>query len=723
MGNLLLSRERWQRHADPAPEGVAPRASRRWSRRWALWLVLGYLAQVALRVWLSRSQTVPLANPDESAYLVIARVLAHAGAPSDFSYGTLYQSGYPLLLVPIYWFTSNPVTVYHATMVVNAVVNAALMPLAYLAFRRLSVRRWIAFAAAAVAAVVPEGVFYTQYALSDAVFPVVVLAWLLTVHTWLTAGSRRAAYGTAIGSALLAGYAYAVHPRGLVVVIGFAAVAVYAAVRRIVPAWTLAAAGVTLAVVVGVTGRLNRYISALLYPEGPRSLTGEAVARLKDVKDQIYILEMAAGQLWRLTLDTWGIAAIGLVAAAVAVFRRGVRRDLRIMAALTVLVTLAIVYIAPAALPDGQEPTWASGRYPDAMSVTFFIVGIVVLLRVRGWRLVGYAAAAAALAAGTAAVVVHYAGSHQNVTGFAAFNWADPTVLTQGWTDLSVPEATVVGVALLALWVLIALTLRLADRAVVRALAGGAAGADRRHEHVRAGADDHAHFAGHHAGPAGQLAGPGHRGRPQARRQGRGRQRALDRLGQLDTPVVRDLVDPADLLLLRQRPGAGRDHGRRGTVAGRETRQRELAPGPGRLAGRGPEPGLQLGRLARARQLIYLSGALLTPPHPQFPLVVAAPDAELLAGGQREVEAGLPDRAAGTDRLGLLGLRRTAADRADREEQLGVGVAARGRLPPPRRVILRAKSASAAVYLGGDRHCVLLTRYDLVNLTSLESST
>ena len=230
--------------------------------------------------------------------------------------------------------------------------------------------------------------------------------------------------------------------------------------RRIVPAWTLAAAGVTLAVVVGVTVRLDRHISTLLYPEGPRSLTGEALIRLKDVRDQIYILEMAAGQLWRLTLDTWGIAAIGLVAAVVAIFRRGFRRDLRIMAALTTAITLAIVYIAPAALPDGQEPAWASGRYPDAMSVTFFIVGIVVLLRVRGWRLVGYAAAAAALAAGTAAVVVHYAGSHQNVTGFGAFGWADPAVLTQGWTNLSVPEATVVGVALLALWVLIALTLR-----------------------------------------------------------------------------------------------------------------------------------------------------------------------------------------------------------------------------------------------------------------------
>jgi hypothetical protein len=457
VGNLLVARDRWQRRADPA---AAVPAVRHWSRRWALWLTLGYLGQVALRLWLSRSQSVPLANPDESAYLVIARVLAGAGAPSDFSYGTLYESGYPLLLVPIYWFTSNSVTVYHATMVVNAVVNAALMPLAYLMFRRLALRRWVAFAASAVAAVVPEGVFYTQYALSDAIFPVVVLAWLLTVHSWLTARSRRGSVSAAVGSALLAGYAYAVHPRGLVVVIGFAVVAVLATVRRMVPAWTLAAAGLALAAVVEAAFLLNRHISDLLYPEGPRSLTGQAVSRLTNVKDQLNVLEMAGGELWRLTLDTWGIAAVGLIATAVAVFRRGVRRDLRIMAALTVLVTLAIVYVAPAALPAGQQPTWASGRYPDAMSVTFFIVGIVVLLRVRGWRLVGYAAAAMALGAGTAVVVVRYAGARQQVTGFGAFNWADPAVLTQGWNYVSVPAATVVGLSLLAFWVLAALALR-----------------------------------------------------------------------------------------------------------------------------------------------------------------------------------------------------------------------------------------------------------------------
>ena len=481
MGNLLVPRGRWTRHSgitDPGPDISAqpiqdlrlqdprddaepkPPASRRrlW---WALWLTLGYLAQIGLRLYLSRQQIVPLANPDESGYLIAARVLAHAGAPSDFSFGTLYQAGYPLLLVPIYWFTSNPVTVYHGALVINAVVNALLMPLAYVGFRRLHARRWVAYAGSAAAALVPEGVVYTQYALADAIFPVLVLAWLLCVHSWLTARSWRSSLAAAAGSALLAGYSYAVHPRGLVIVIGFALVVVAATAFRVVRAWSLAVAGPVLAAAVWAAVRLDDLILSLLYPGGPRSLSGEAWSRLTNAHEQVQVLEMAAGQLWRIAMDTWGIGGIGLAAAVATIFRRNVRRELRLMAMLVVAVTIGIVYIAPAALPDNQTSQWASGRYPDALTVVFFIVGVVVLLRARGWRLIACAAASAAIVAGGAAVVAGYAGGHISTAGFAAFLFADPAALTGGWDELSVWAAAWVVLALLAAWVLAAL---LADR-------------------------------------------------------------------------------------------------------------------------------------------------------------------------------------------------------------------------------------------------------------------
>ncbi len=90
------------------------------------------------------------------------------------------------------------------------------------------------------------------------------------------------------------------------------------------------------------------------------------------------------------------------------------------------------------------------------MTVTFFIVGILVLLNARPSRLIACTAGSAAIAAGTAVLVVNYAGAHIHTAGFAAYNFADPVVLTQGWNELSVPEATGVALGLMAFWVLAA---------------------------------------------------------------------------------------------------------------------------------------------------------------------------------------------------------------------------------------------------------------------------
>jgi hypothetical protein len=73
--------------------------------------------------------------------------------------------------------------------------------------------------------------------------------------------------------------------------------------------------------------------------------------RLGSVNGIIHALEMAAGQLWRVVLDSWGIAGIGLVAALLVIVRRDVRSDLRIMGALTVAVTTLIACMAPPRCP------------------------------------------------------------------------------------------------------------------------------------------------------------------------------------------------------------------------------------------------------------------------------------------------------------------------------------------------------------------------------------
>jgi hypothetical protein len=281
------------------------------------------------------------------------------------------------------------------------------------------------------------------------------VAWLLCVHSWLTASSAPGRYAAAVGSALLAGYAYAVHLRGLVIVIAYVACGVFIFWRRLAPRWTAFAAGASLLGVVGMGWALDRYLAGALYPEGARSLTAQMATKMANVHGAINVFEMAAGQMWRLVLDSWGIAGLGLVAAAAVIVRRGVRTDLRVMAALAVAVTVVTACTAPAALPPDQSQTWASGRYLDGMIVTFFLAGLVVLLRAsRRDILLGFAGLVAPTVV-AAVVVAVYAGSSLPTNGFGySFNFAEAAVLTQNWNQAIVALATGVALGLLGVVVL-----------------------------------------------------------------------------------------------------------------------------------------------------------------------------------------------------------------------------------------------------------------------------
>jgi hypothetical protein len=231
--------------------------------------------------------------------------------------------------------------------------------------------------------------------------------------------------------------------------------------RRPAARRTVAAAALTALLAVGAGWELNRHVTKMLYPEGIRSLTDQLMARLTTPYGVIHVAEMAVGEGWRVTIDSWGLAGIGLVAAAAAIMRRGLRSDLRIMAALSVAVTVLIAFVAPAALPPDQSPTWASGRYLDGMIIGYFLVGAVVLLRTSARWILGYAAAVVGLTAVAGATVAAYAGTSLPVNGFGnGFNFAEPAVLTQDWTQASVLVATAVAFGLLACWIVLALVVR-----------------------------------------------------------------------------------------------------------------------------------------------------------------------------------------------------------------------------------------------------------------------
>lgn len=428
---------------------------------WPVLLVAGWLLQVAVRLLLTAWQTAPMLIPDESGYLLGARVLA-GGAAGDLSGRTFSPAGYSLLTAPAFWFSDDAKTVYHLVLGVNALAGAALMPLAYVALRRFAVPRPHAYVLAGAAALLPGVLYYTQFALGDAVLPVVVLGWLLLVHAWIATGRPV----PAAGASLLAAYASAVHSRGLVVLAAHAGLLLVVSVRRWAPRRDTALAGFTL--VAGAAGAyaLNGWVRARIYPSGVAPIGDWLTHRVTSLSGLGWTASAAVGQLWYTIVATFGLGGVGLLALGALAAGRGVPRASRVTGALALVVVAGVALATSAALPDeGTVANLANGRYLTCVSPELFLAGAVFVWRAPRVRATRAVLVAAALTVVSAAIVWLHAGDTLSRRFFGPFDFPEICALTGDWDSLRLRAATAVALALLALVLLLRTGSRPGDRA------------------------------------------------------------------------------------------------------------------------------------------------------------------------------------------------------------------------------------------------------------------
>ncbi|MCW2938661.1 MAG: hypothetical protein JWN00_1646 [Actinomycetia bacterium] len=420
------------------------------SHRWTLLLAVGWMVQVLIRLWLASQQPIPSLTPDETGYLIAARLLT-GGTGSDFSGYTFYQVGYSLLIAPAFCLSDDPHTVYRLVLVINALVSAALLLLAYLALRRLSVPRTLAYVLAHATALLPAVVYYTQFAMSDAVFPVVVLGWLLLVHSWLVSG--RPGYGIAAGA--LAGYAYAVHSRGTVIVVVHAGLLAFVLLKRRMARHHIGIATQSLATVTALAWTLDHWLQSRLYPAGIKPLGHFVAERLTSLDGLAWTFSLGAGQIWYLIVCTWGVAGIGLVALAYQACRSTFPTT-RTMVVVVLAVLAGIALASSAALPDEHAVNnFIYGRYLACLAPVLFLAGAATIVRAPRRRL-----ALAFLATVSTAVIVggiasFYAGKRLSDYPFLTFNFPEISVLVKGWSSLHLWQSTSAAILLLALAILI----------------------------------------------------------------------------------------------------------------------------------------------------------------------------------------------------------------------------------------------------------------------------
>jgi hypothetical protein len=393
---------------------------------------------------------VPSELPDATGYLIAARSMT-GGPGGEFpAWDPEYQGGYALLLTPAFWLSTNPVVVYRLVMIINALVNALVLPLAFAALRRMDVARRPAYGLAHVAALLPAVVFYSQFPLADTVLPVVVLGWLLLLHSWLTSGTDRSALWYGIAASLAAAYAYAAHGRGAVIAALQLAVLVVAFARGWVPRWTAALAVGVLAVGVGLGIGLNVILLRRNYPRGALPVKRALIAHTTSLHGLLVSAEWTAGKIWYQLAATACVAGLGLAGLAVTVARGNSPRAQRTLAAVILAATLGIGAGTSAALPDlHRVDTWVDGRYLAPLALPLFLVGAAMLIRLRPRMLARYLAAGVLLTAALTAVVLAGAGSRLTRNWFGADSFPAISFLTQSWTGLHVARAAAIAITLL----------------------------------------------------------------------------------------------------------------------------------------------------------------------------------------------------------------------------------------------------------------------------------
>ncbi|MFJ9456495.1 phospholipid carrier-dependent glycosyltransferase [Kitasatospora sp. NPDC101447] len=424
---------------------------------WPAALTAGYVAELLFRLVLARHLSYPSVHPDEDSYLVLARVLA-GRSTTEIPVGVVIPGGYPLLISPALRLADDPVTAYHLIMGINALISSLVFPLAYVALRRLGLRRQLSYVFGAVTALLPPVVFYSQFVLTDAVLPALILAWLLCLHGWLADGPLRRRAWHAVGAGAAAGYAMATHDRGGVVVALTAVVFVGVLLLRWAP-WRATAAGLG-ALGLGVLGA--ELLSAWLHAQFTvqNSDVGGFLWRgLTDPEAAQRTLTRTAGQIWCFIVSTWGIGGLAVTVCLFAVFSRRFPRALRITGGVLVALLVGTALAAAAALPDdGRIDNWVYARYTSYLVPAAFVTGSAVLVRFGRRALGRTAAATAGLTLVLAELVVLSAGSKLRTQVFVLWGMPDVSFLSTDWGRLALFRSSAAALVILGAVVLIRAT-------------------------------------------------------------------------------------------------------------------------------------------------------------------------------------------------------------------------------------------------------------------------
>ncbi|MFB6824584.1 hypothetical protein ACFCXA_23740 [Streptomyces virginiae] len=451
------------RSAGDSPAESRPAASR-WHARWVVpsALALGYVLNVLFRLSLVTEQDFPTVSPDESMYLVMARILA--GRPTtEIAGDQVIPAGYSLLISPALRLTEDPVLGYHLILGINALISCLVLPMAYWGLRRLDVSRRVSYIAAFLVALIPPVVFYTQFAMADTPLPVLVLAWLIGLHGLFSEGTGRRRLGFALLAAFAAGYCLLSHDRGGVIIALTGLVLLVALALGWAPRIATASALALLAVMFVLKQFMTTWMISQIDGAAPSQVGNAVFETLANTRLLRRTVMRMIGHLWYFMTSTWGLGALALVVCVCAVLSSRFTLANRVVAFLLVALLGGIALAAAAGLPGDQRlDTIVYARYLSLLVPVYLLVAVATLYHVRGRKkIVALGVAAFGVTSALTLALLHMASQQWSVSYFALWGLPDAIFLSnlagQDWESFHAVHTTVVALAVFVVVMLLRL--------------------------------------------------------------------------------------------------------------------------------------------------------------------------------------------------------------------------------------------------------------------------
>lgn len=268
---------------------------------------------------LNANHYLPSIAADEIGYISISRLFAGVQPLADMSGAAYYSFGYSILLAPLNFIWPHTEGLYRA----GVVLNAALLLVAAVLLKKMldglhgehKLHAWLAFAAC----LYPSNIQNVGILWTECTFTLVYVAMAYVASKV----ALRPTWRNAIGLIILSSYAYAVHPRALLLPLVSLIMISGMVWRGRLRVRTLFACLIAAAALAILTRMGNAFVFHALW--GPGDWNGGFASRIRScftLEGMRGLATAALGQLWYAGFATLGIVFCGVLRLFNTVWRR-----------------------------------------------------------------------------------------------------------------------------------------------------------------------------------------------------------------------------------------------------------------------------------------------------------------------------------------------------------------------------------------------------------------